>query len=475
MTAIVEELRTHPQRSPVLFAVGIVVLVAALLLGYGVQLALLAIAIPVVIAVALRPQRGILIFCAALPFDGIIKEFAPGFTNPWKQVLTLGLLLLTFVCPAEARAQVRRRFPAWVKVFVALVALGVLSAARVDSTTAVVGLRLAYFSALIGLTIWRCPLDRRDRDTFISIFVLMAGVTSAIGLWQQIVGHEYLHEMGYAYNDTIRFTEGFTLRSFSTFNLPFPFAFYLMIAILAALPMALAEPRRLRSKVFFVLLPVMLLAMFFTFVRGAMLGLAVGLLYLAFHRYKLLVYGIPILLVAALFIPSGAALTTAVFSSSSLGDRTSSWGDRLDYFAENPFGTGIGTTGAAAEKAAKLNYVDPNATYVPDNSWLKEMFELGIIGLWLLVVMYVAMFLMIRRTEKRVTGIDQDFVAGATAQMLGIMTAALVATYFELVPMDQLFWVTVAIVATMAPDLVPEAAVYRPRRFGRRRRLASAR
>ena len=182
--------------------------------------------------------------------------------------------------------------------------------------------------------------------------------------------------------------------------------------------MSLAEPHRLRSKVFFVSLPLILLALLYTFVRGAFLGLAVGLLYLAFHRYKYLVYGIPLVLVAALFIPSGAAITNAVFSSSSLQERTLSWGDRLDLFAENPFGTGIGTTGAAAEKAAKLNFQNPDLTYVPDNTWLKEMFELGILGLWLLVLMVVAMFVSIRRTERRSTGIDRDFLSGAAAQLL---------------------------------------------------------
>jgi putative inorganic carbon (hco3(-)) transporter len=475
MAAIVEELRSHPQRSPVLFGLGVLITLLAVLSGYGVALALLAIAIPVVIAVAVRPQRGILLFCALLPFDGIVKQFAPGWTNPWKQALTLGLLLLTFVCPAEARSPQRRKFPVWVKVFGVLVALGVISAFRVDTQTALVGLRLSYFSGLIGWTIWRCPLDRRERDTFVSILIVMGAVTAAVGLWQQVVGDVYLHDLGYRYDATIRFTTGFTIRSFSTFNLPFPFGFYEMIVILAALPMALAEPRRLRSKVFFVLLPLMLLGMFFSFVRGAMLGLAVGLLYLAFTRYKVLVYGIPIVLVAALFIPSGAALTTAVFSSNSLSERTTSWGDRIDHFAENPLGTGIGTTGAAAEKAAKLNSINPNTTYVPDNSWLKVMFELGIIGLWLLVVMIVAMFLMVRRTGRRVSGIDRDFVAGVAAQMLAIMTAALVATYFELVPMDQLFWMVVAIVATMAPDLKPDAAVHRPRAALRRGRLARAR
>ncbi len=194
-----------------------------------------------------------------------------------------------------------------------------------------------------------------------------------------------------------------------------------------------------------------------------MLGLAIGLLYLAFHRYKILVYGIPLVLVAALFIPSGANVSSAVFSSHSLGDRTLSWGDRVDLFAKSPvFGTGIGTTGAAAEKSAKLNNKDPNATYVPDNSWLKVAFELGFFALWLFVIMLVSMFLVTRDTERRVTGIDQDFVCGVAAQLLAIMVGSLVATYFELVPMDQLFWVMIAIVATMAPKLAPGPAVQGP-------------
>ncbi|MGZ4677491.1 MAG: O-antigen ligase family protein [Acidimicrobiia bacterium] len=462
MAAIVAELRQTRLHAPVVFAVGVVVLAVALLLGYGVWLAALAILVPTGVAVAVRPQRGVLILCALLPYDGIIKQFAPGWTNPWKQVLILGLLLLTFMCPEEARAPRGRRLPSWTIAFACLLALGIISAARVDTTTALVGLRLSYFSALIGLTLWRCPLNRRERDTFVTIFIAMATVTALVGLWQQVVGDTYLYNLGYAYNVTLRFTTGFTLRSFSTFNLPFPFAFYMMLALLIGLPMSLAEPRRLRSKVFFLVTPILLAGLFFTFVRGAMLGLAIGLLYLAFHRYKVLVYGIPIVLVAALFIPSGATLTTAVFSSNSLGDRTLSWGDRLDHFAENPFGTGIGTTGAAAEKAAQLNFTDPNATYVPDNSWLKVMFEVGVFGLWFFVLMIVSIFLSVRATERKVTGIDRDFLSGVGAQIVAVMVSCLVSTYLELVPMDQLFWVVIATAATMAPDMRSGPAVYRP-------------
>jgi hypothetical protein len=462
MTALVMRLRLYRPRSPVVLGVGVAILAIALLTGYGVVLLALAVGIPVVCAVALRPQRGVILLTAALPFDGIIKQFGPGFLGPWKQLAILGLLALTFVCPEEARGARGRKLPGWTWAVVGLLALGFASAMTVDRQTALVGLRISYFSILLALAIWRCPFTRRDRDHLVSVFVLVAIVTSLIGLWQQVVGESYLHGLGYEYGDTIRFTSGFTMRSWSTFNLPFPFGFYLMLAILIALPMSLADPKRLRSKVFFVSLPVLLIALLYTFVRGAFLGLAVGLLYLAFHRYKYLVYGLPFLLIAAFFIPSGATITNAVFSSSSLQERTLSWGDRLDLFADNPFGTGIGTTGAAAEKAAKLNFQNPDATYVPDNTWLKEMFELGVLGLWMLVLLFVALVVSMRRTERRSTGIDRDFLSGATAQLLAIAAASFVATYLELVPMDQLFWVMIAIAATMEPQTPRRPAVYRP-------------
>ena len=451
MAALIEELRRNPIRAPWTFGIGVVAVSVGVLMGWGLYILVLAVMIPVGIAVMQRPQLGVVLFSALLPFDGILQQFGPGSIHVWKQAFILFLLVLTFVCPPDARAQTRRRLPSWTILFAALLLLGLFSATSQDRNTALVGLRLAYFSGLLAIAIWRCPLNRRERDHLVTVFVTMSIVTSLVGLWQQSVGHQYLFNLGYAYNDTIRFTTGLTLRSFSTFNLPFPFALYLMLAVLIGLPMALAEPKRLRSKIFFLTLPLVAIALFFTFVRGAMLGLAVGLLYLAFHRYKLLIYGIPIVLLAALFVPTGATLSTAVFSSSSFQDRTLSWSQRLDRFAEHPFGTGIGTTGAAAEKAAKLNFQDPNATYVPDNSWLKVLFELGVFALWIMVAMIVSIFMYTRAVERRSDGIDRDFVNGAAAQLLAIMTAALVTTYFELSPMDQLFWMMVGVVATIAP------------------------
>jgi len=82
---------------------------------------------------------------------------------------------------------------------------------------------------------------------------------------------------------------------------------------------------------------------------------------------------------------------------------------------------------------------------------LKVLFELGVFGLWLMAAMIVSIFLFTREVERRSDGIDRDFVNGVAAQLLAIMTAALVATYFALSPMDQLFWMMLGVVATIAP------------------------
>lgn len=455
---------------PTIFTVGVAVLVGALLAGWGVWVLAVAVVVPTAVAVARRPQRGVLLFVVGLTVDGAIKGLGSQSYGAWKQIAIVVLLALTFVCPEAARGPKGRRLPGWLQLAIALIAVGLVSSFFVNRTTALTGMRISYFSVLLVAVVWRCPFDRRDRDHLVTIFMILAVVTSLIGLWQQQVGHEYLHDLGYRYDDEIRFTVGMTLRSFSTFDLPTSFALYLMLAVLLGLPVALGDPRRIRNRLFLISLPLIAIAMLFTFLRGALLGLGIGLLYLAFHRYKILVYGIPWVLCAALFIPTGAVLTKAVFSSSSIQERTTSWSERIDLIAEHPFGTGIGSTGAAAVDVAKTLRRGDTA-FQPDNTYLKEAFELGVIGLWLLIFLFVAMFLSTRQVERRVSGPDVDFVVGVSAQLLAIGVASAVATYLELIPMDQLFWLMMAIVATIAPASRPGPPLRRPvlrRRTSRR-------
>jgi len=461
MAWLVETTQRHRLLKPTLFAVVVVAAGVAMVLGWTLWVLLLAVLVPLLVAVAQRPQRGVLVFVALVPFDGLrALGTLPGVIDGWKQAFIVVLLVLTFVCPAEARASEHRRVPSWVSAFVALLALGLLSAIFVGGTTAVVGLRISYFDALIAVVIWRCPFSRKERDQLVTVLLAVGIVTSLVGVWQQIVGHASLHELGYEYDETIRFTEGFRLRSFSTFNQPFPFALFLMVIVLLVLPFALSDPKRLRSKVFFLATPLFAAALVLTYVRAAFLGLAIGLLYLAFHRYKILVYGIPLVLVAMLFIPTGTSFTRAFTHRESLTARTTSWDQRFELLADNPLGSGIGTTGAAAEKAAELLNEDEDLAFQPDNSYLK--FELGVLGLWLFVVMLITMFLYTRDVERRTVDPDRHLAAGFSALLLAVMAASTVATYFEMVPEIQLFWVMTGVIATVAPRLPDRPAVTGP-------------
>lgn len=446
------------------FTLGVVALAVGLVLGWQLYLLGLAIFVPTAVWVYRRPQRGLLVLAALLPFQGLlIITGTPDWVKAWKEAWVVLLLVLTLVCPPEARGSPDRRLPPWVPALGGLFALALVSAFFVDPVTAYTGMRISFVNVLVALVAWRCPLSRKEIDRLVTIFMVVAAITSVVGIWQQVVGHAYLANLGYPYNDTIFFTEGFRLRSFSTFNQPFPFAFYLMLTVLLATPFALSEPNRLRSRLYFLSLPLLASGLLFSYVRGAYLGLGIGLLYLAFHRYKLLVYGIPLAIVALLFLPTGTSFSSALFHTNTLGARTTGWEQRWQVLRDDPLGSGIGTTGAAAEKAAKLQRQgqgQSQQTYQPDNSYLKVGFELGLPGLWLFVAMLVSMFLYARATERRTTGLESHFAAAVSGQLLAIMAGSTVATYFEMVPMDGLFWLMMGVVATLAPLTKPGPAVH---------------
>lgn len=442
--------------------------------GLWPYLIFLAVLIPLALLVVKRPQTGILIFAALIPFDGLNYIFPlPVWAEGWKVAFVLGLLVATFLCPPEARGAPRRRLPGWTPAVIGMFLIALITVPMVGTGTALVGLRISYFNILIVVAVWRCPLDRSERDQLVNIFIGVAIITSIYGIYQQFVGHAQLAAWGYPYNEVIRFTNGWRLRSFSTFNQPFPFAFYLMLTVLIALPHALSDPKRLRNRVFLISLPLIGIAMVVSYVRGAWLGLGIGLLYLAFHRYKILVAFIPLAFAALLFLPGGSSFTSAALQSNSLNVRTTSWAERGGAVWSNPIGDGIGTTGAAAAKVATTSA--PTAlgvnTFQADNAYLKVGLEIGLAGLWLFLALLVSAFLTGRYVEKRVEKTDTHFAAGWSAQVLGIAGACFVASYFEMIPMDALFWLMLAIISTMAPrfrggiddPLAPIQALEKPR------------
>lgn len=423
-------------------------LLAALAAGHALVALALAVVTPLSVAVVRRPQRGLLVLAALAPFDGLlILAPGPSALAGWKEFLVLVSLVATFVAPAEARAPGGRRLPPWTPAVGGLLAVALVSASMVGGLQALIGTKILFFYVLVAVAAWRCPLNAAERDKLVTVVMLTAGITAVIGLAQQVAGAARLNELGYEYNTVIRTTGGF-LRSFSTFNQPFGFGFFLMLALLIGVPTAFSDLSRWRSRAFLVSAPVLVVALGFTFVRAAWMGVAVGLVYLGFSRHRALLLAVPLAVVALLFLPSD--ISAPALSSSSSSERLSSWQERVPQVVSNPFGIGVGASGSASEKVATLQ--GGGQEYQPDNFYFKIMVELGVVGVWLVVLLLVSAFAAARSAASRLHGQDAALSSGVAAGVLAAGVASVVATYFEIFPMDMLFWLLCAVVATLVPS-----------------------
>jgi hypothetical protein len=405
---------------------------------------------------------------AIVPFDGLLL-LRPELQqlSIWKFPVVLGVLAATFVTPA-ARAAAGRRRPPWVPVALALVGIGLVSAVVVGGFQGFTGFRLDFFYGLVAWTAWRCPLNKRERDQLVTILMITGTLSALWGLAQQVIGPDRLHALGYEYNEAIRFT-GSIMRSFGTFGNPFGLGFFLMVVLLVAVPHVLENPHRLRNQLFAFASPICVLALLATVVRGAYLGLGLGLAFLAWHRYRALLVLIPLGIIAALLLPPEA------FSGSSSVDRATGWRTQLPVVMSHPFGLGIGATGSAAEKASAqeaagsalatpMSVEFDRKVYQPDNYFVKTLLELGPIGLWLLLLLFAGLFVHLREAARLADGDDGAFIHGVEALVIAAIAGSMVATYFELFPVDMLTWLLIGQATAMAAerpakDQMPSSAV----------------
>ena len=463
-------LRT-PLRAWMASSLLVVASLVAIVRGHALVVLVFCIAVPLLLWISERPQRGLLLLVALAPFDGL-RIIVPGVSVTWKFVLLGGTLLATFVCPASARGRAHARIPALALPVAGFLLVGLLSAAAVGGTQGLVGLKLDFLYLLAAIAVWRCPFDCSERDHFVTILMVTGFVCSIVGLAQQLIGPAQLHAWGYPYNDTIRFKSGGWFRSFSTFEQPFPFALYLAFVVLVGVAVALQDTGRFRNHIFLMALPVYGAGLLFSFVRSAFVALFVGSLYLAFRGRRIVFAVVPLLLVA--FLVLGSGVNHSVTSGSSLQERTSGWEANIHNVVDHPLGAGIGSTGSAAEKLVKLRQA--TAAYQPDNYLFKTVYELGLLGLWLLVLVFVATFGTASALARRLDGVDAAFCDGLAAAVLGAAAASFFATYLEIFPLDLLFWLSLGVLAGMAArragdtDDDTDVALDRPHALGEARR-----
>ena len=451
----------------------------ATVLGRLPELLVALVGIAMAVGIARRPQRGILLAAAFLPLDGLRLPLGmEGSVASWKE----GLAIFTAVCAVLTAQKVADRArPDWFWWLAALVAVAAVWFGIHQSKAAIWGLKLNFVYLTLAYAAWRCPLDRRDRDHFVSVLMGIGVLAAGFGVAQQLIGHAGLHELGYEYNSVLRFNGGF-LRSVSTFALPFSFGFFMMMVILICVPVALSDVTRWRNKWFLIISPLLVVGLLTSIVRTAMLGLVVGLLYIGIRRFRsVIAVLVPLGLIALFFVPGSSA--TKALSSDSTKARSANWTENLDAVGEHPMGLGVGETGAAKarsygqsmeEQAAAfgvdLNQPDAdvytpilggNGVYQPDNYYFKTVIELGVLGLWFLIRMLIGAVRESRWLERVPDRTDAAFGVGITAFLLAVVFSMFFATYLELFPVDAYFWLLLGVTAATVREYRrdPEPAV----------------
>src|SRR4051794_11297213 len=175
------------------------VVVGAVCVGAGRLVLLAAMGVVAYAVIAPRPQRAILVLAAVAPFDGLLLVIpAPSFFAGWKEALLLG------AWAAALRGGVHdlrsRRAPAWLLPAALLTAVSAVSAIHAGGYAGLVGLKVSTFWLLLGVLAWAFPLDQRERDRLVTIFISAGAVVAAVGVAQQVIGADRLHSMGYKYN-----------------------------------------------------------------------------------------------------------------------------------------------------------------------------------------------------------------------------------------------------------------------------------
>lgn len=396
-----------------------------------------------------RPQWGLIAVAALVPFHGLLL-ILPVAVTFWKEAAVLAVVMACFFA---ARPRDRLTVVPWMVPALVLVLVGVVSGLLVLGIGAAFPVKIAFFYLLSVVIVYFFPFTRSDKDLLVTVLMTTGLISALYGLWQQAVGGYQLADLGYEWNVHIR-TAGPLLRSFGTFNQPFPFGFYLMLVLTVAGCAALAQPGRLRSRIFWVISPVLLVAMASTVVRASFVGLlaAVIVVGVVLHR-RLLIYLAAMTLLGGVLVPLAllidqrGVLTTMV-SPSSLQERGGHWSLALPQMLVQPFGGGLGTTGAAAEKVAET--VGPMApVYQPDNQYLKIGLELGLVGLVLYAVLVGTALVVLRRLILvQADAFERSFTGSVLGATVAACVAAAFSTYLEIFPLDFFFWLLLACAAS---------------------------
>ncbi|UYP18504.1 O-antigen ligase domain-containing protein [Rhodococcus sp. Z13] len=409
------------------------------------------VAVALVAALYRRPQRGLLLVAALTPLQGLLTVIPGGRTvTHWREFVLIVALAAAFTGPARRR-RTATAAPRWATLG-AGGALGLMVALVAASLAGLIPFEFTYLYLTIPVILWRAPFDARDRDGLVTILMVAGFVTAVLGLVQQVLGADRLAELGYRWDEHLHTHRGF-LHSFSTFATPREFGLFIMLSLVVGCAVAFADPRRRRNRLFLCATPILLLGLGMTIMPACYIGLTVGLLWLAVHRFRALfvVFGglAVVTPIALLLLPS--SVLAPVFSSVGLGARGPS--QPTSSLWVRPFGQNT-----AVDTLAQLDA----GSYRPESYYTKLAVDFGLIGVWLFVLVLVVAAASTLYASRRLRGQDAAFALGVSATVVACVVATTMATYPEIISLEVYFWMLVGAVGCAMMQRTPAPRIEEP-------------
>ena len=271
-------------------------------------------------------------------------------------------------------------------------------------------------------------------------------------------------------------------RALGTYDHPNALALFLVRAgTFSAAFLALGPaPRRVRAG----WLPPLLIvvAIFLTFSRGALVGLAIAIILLGIviglRRAAPGLLAVAVIVVALLAL-AGAGLTTLREGSGSIGLRQMIWASTLAMIRDNPV-FGVGLDQFYYQYAPR--YVNPAAwgerfTSHPHNLFLDFWTRLGIMGLAWLVWTLSTLATVAARGWRAKNGAGRRLLFAATIAAAAAIVHGLVDNFYFLIDLAFLWWFLLALIAIASDAIGAEQAqaADEERPAGRNRRRSATR
>jgi len=329
-------------------------------------------------------------------------------------------------------------------------------------------LYLGFF--LLAARVLRSP---RLRSWLITLMLLVGLITGVYGIQQSIVGVEELA----TWTDPTSASAD-TSRIYSYLGNPNLFAGYLIPSVAFSAAAFLNWTRWLPKLLAIVIFAVNAIALVLTFSRGGWIGLVASgfvstLLWVWWNRDRLPAqlqrWALPgivglsaaVVLFAIAVIEPIRLRVFSMFSGrgdSSNNFRINVWMAVLDMIRDHPL-TGIGPGNSAFNKIYPL-YMRPKFSALSSYSILLEVtVEAGVIGLlsflWLLLVTVTQAVTQMKRLRSQ-ANLDGYWLIAAIATVIGLMGHGLVDTVFYRPPIQTLWWLVLAIVASFYQPIVKQ-------------------